>query len=97
MIGQWDILPEIQRNRLLETAKHYPQMTPEQKQRYQSRLKKWSELTPEKREIARKRYRAFKKLPVKERERIKLKLKAEQARKAQQSASGVSATTVTNQ
>jgi hypothetical protein len=86
MIGQWDILPEIQRNRLLETAKHYPQMTPEQKQRYQSRLKKWSELTPEQREIARKRYRAFKKLPVKE-----------QARKAQQSASGVSATTVTNQ
>lgn len=97
MVGQWDILPEIQRSRLIETAKHYPRMTPEQKQRYHDRLKKWSELTPEQREAARKRYRAFNKLPAKERERIKQKLKAEQARKTQQSASGVSATTVTNQ
>ncbi|MGA7596179.1 MAG: DUF3106 domain-containing protein [Gallionella sp.] len=93
MVGQWDILPEIQRNRLLQTAKHFPQMTPEQKQRYHDRIEKWSQLTPEQREIARKRYRAFNKLPAKERDRIRQKLKAEQASKAQQSASGVSSTT----
>lgn len=97
MDGQWDILPGIQRDRLLETAKHYPSMTPEQKKRYHDRLKKWSQLTPGQREAARKRYREFKKLPAKERERIRQKLKAEQARKAQQTASGVSATTVSNQ
>src|SRR5674476_767846 len=70
MVGQWDILPEIQRNRLLKTAKYYPKMTPEQKQRYHDRLEKWSKLTPEQREAARKRFRAFKKLPANERERI---------------------------
>lgn len=96
MDGQWDILPVLQRNRLLETAKHYPKMTPEQKLRYHNRLKKWSQLTPGQREAARKRYRAFKKLPTKEREKIKLKLEAEQARKAQQAASGVSTTAIPN-
>jgi hypothetical protein len=43
MVGQWDILPEIQRNRLLETAKHYPRMTSEQKKRYNDRLKRFQQ------------------------------------------------------
>ena len=91
MVQQWDTLPELQRHRLLQTAKHYSRMTPEQKQRYHSRLEKWSKLTPEQREAARKKYRAFNKLPAKEREKVKKMVKDEQARKAQQSASGVSA------
>ena len=40
MVQQWDTLPELQRHRLLETAKHYSQLTPEQKQRYHNRLEK---------------------------------------------------------
>ena len=91
MVQQWDTLPELQRHRLLQTAKHYSQLTPEQKQRYHSRLEKWSRLTPEQREAARKKYRAFNKLPAKEREKVKQMIKEEQLKKAQQSASGVSA------
>jgi Protein of unknown function (DUF3106) len=97
MVQQWDTLPELQRHRLLETAKRYSQLTPEQKQRYHDRLEKWSKLTPEQREAARKKYLAFNKLPAKEREKVKQMVKEKQARKAQQSASGVSAAPVTNQ
>lgn len=97
MVQQWDTLPELQRHRLLETAKHYSQLTPEQKQRYHGRLEKWSKLTPEQREAARKKYRAFNKLPAEKREQVKQMVKEEQARKAQQPASGVSAAPVTNQ
>jgi hypothetical protein len=97
MVQQWDTLPELQRHRLLETAKHYSQLTPEQKQRYHGRLEKWSKLTPEQREAARKKYRAFNKLPAEKRDQVKQMVKEEQARKAQQSASGVSAAPVINQ
>ena len=71
MDGQWDILPEIQRKRLLETAKHYPKMTPEQKQRYHDRLEKWSQAHPRTARNRAETYRAFNKLPAKERERSK--------------------------
>ena len=86
---QWDTLPETQRHHLLETAKHYPRMTPEQKQRYHDRLPAWSNLPLEQREAAREKYRAFKKVPAEKREQVKQMVKEEQERKAQQSASGI--------
>lgn len=97
MVQQWDTLPELQRRRLLETAEHYSRMTPVQKQRYHARLEKWSKLTPEQREAARQKYRAFNKLPAKEREKVKQMVEEEQLKKAQQSASGVSAASTTAQ
>jgi hypothetical protein len=96
-VQQWDTLPEVQRNRLLETAKSYPHLTPEKKQRYLARLEKWSKLTPEQREAARKKYRAFKKVPADKQEQVKQKFKEEQQRKAKISASGVPGTATTNQ
>jgi hypothetical protein len=97
MVQRWDTLPDVQRQRLLETAKRYPHMTSEQKQRYHGRLEKWSKLTPEQRKAAREKYRAFNKVPIEKREQVKQMVKEEQARKARQSASDVSAAPVNNQ
>lgn len=93
MVREWDSLPEPQRQRLLETAKHYAKMTPEQKQRYHGRLERWSKLTPDQRQAAREKYRAFNKVPAEKREQVKKMVKEEQAARQaqQQSASGVSA------
>jgi hypothetical protein len=54
-------------------------------------LVKWSQLTPEQRNAAREKYSAFNKVPADKREQVKQMVKEEQARQAQQSASGVSA------
>lgn len=85
---QWDTLPEAQRSRLLETAKRYPQLNHEQKERFHSRLAKWSKLTPEQRKAAREKYRAFNQVPEKEREQVKKMVQEQEARKAA-AASGV--------
>lgn len=88
---QWDTLPELQQHRLLKTTKRYPHLTPEQKQRFRDRLTVWSKLTPEQRKAAREKYRAFKKVPPETREQVKQMVKQDQANKAQQPASGISA------
>lgn len=61
LAAQWDALPaKLQRN-LLTASNHYPQLTLEQKKRFQSRLDAWCRLTPEQRERAREKFLAFKK------------------------------------
>jgi hypothetical protein len=89
LVQQWDTLPEAQRHRLLETAKRYPHLTHEQKERFHSRLGKWSKLTPEQRKAARDKYRAFNKIPVEKREQVKRMVREQEASKAAAAASGV--------
>ena len=61
LAAQWDALPaKLQRN-LLTASNHYPQLTLEQKKRFQSRLEAWCKLTPEQRERAREKFIALKK------------------------------------
>ena len=62
---QWDLLPiKLQKN-LLNTTRHYPKLTLDQKRRFQSRLEKWSKLTPEQREHARNRFKIIRDVPRK--------------------------------
>ena len=56
---QWDSLPTKLQKNLLNTTKHYPQLSLDQKRRFQSRLEKWSKLTPEQREHARNKYKVI--------------------------------------
>jgi hypothetical protein len=67
---QWNGLPTKLQKNLLNTTKHYPKLTMDQKQRFQSRLENWSKLTPEQRERARNRYKVISKLPPEKKEQI---------------------------
>ena len=67
---QWNGLPTKLQKNLLNTTKHYPKLTLDQKQRFQSRLENWSKLTPEQRERARNRYKVISKLPPEKKEQI---------------------------
>jgi Protein of unknown function (DUF3106) len=82
LVAQWDALPaKLQRN-LLTASNHYPQLTIEQKKRFQSRLEAWCRLTPEQRERAREKFLAFKK--------VKPEIRAQALQKAhEQAASSV--------
>ena len=71
LAGEWDRLPDYQRQRILVAAKRYPQMTPEQQRRFSSRLREWSHLTLEQRNLARSRFREFQSLPPKKQAEIK--------------------------
>lgn len=71
LAGEWDRLPDYQRQRILVAAKLYPKMTPEHQRRFSSRLREWSELTLEQRNLARSRFREFQSLPPKSQAEIK--------------------------
>jgi hypothetical protein len=70
---QWNSLPTKLQKNLLNTTKHYPKLTLDQKQRFQGRLENWSKLTPEQRERARNKYKVISKLPPEKREQIEQK------------------------
>ena len=69
----WNSMESQRRKKWLKMAEHYPQMTPEQQQRVQSRMREWVALTPEQRAQARARYKKMEKLPPEKRQEIKRK------------------------
>lgn len=75
---RWNALPaKLQRN-LLTASDHYPQLTLEQKKRFQSQLEAWCNLTPAQRERAREKFLAFNK--------IKPEIRAQVVKKAHEQA-----------
>jgi Protein of unknown function (DUF3106) len=86
LAAQWDALPaKLQRN-LLTASNHYPQLTLEQKKRFQSRLDAWCKLTPAQRERAREKFLAFNK--------IKPEIRAQVIQKAHEQAANSAASSV---
>ena len=75
LAGQWDSLPIKLQDHLLHAASRYQKLTPEQKQRFQSRLIKWSKLTPEQRERARIKYQTIKKSSPETGEQLKRRMR----------------------
>jgi hypothetical protein len=71
LAGEWDTLPTKLQRHLLTASRHYPQLTPAQKQLFQSRLETWAKLTPEQRARAREKFEAFSKIKPEIREQVK--------------------------
>lgn len=65
---------------MLNVAKHFPELSTEEKQRFLSRLGAWSKLTPEQRQAARDKYRAFSQVPEDKREQVRQMVREEQAK-----------------
>lgn len=65
---------------MLNVAKHFPELSIEEKQRFLSRLGAWSRLTPEQRQAARDKYRAFSQVPEDKREQVRQMVREEQAK-----------------
>jgi hypothetical protein len=70
----WASMSNLQRHRLLAIAAKYPQLKPEEQQRFQKRLITWTSLTQEQRELARKNYKKLKQLPPQKQLAVKQKL-----------------------
>lgn len=86
LAARWEQYPEPMRERLLETARRYPQMTGEQKARVRERIGQWANLSQEQQDRARENYRRFQALPPEERQKILDQ--ARQRRMQHQEASG---------
>ena len=71
--NKWSNMSEVQRARLLAVAAKYPQLKPEEQQRFQKRLTAWTSLTREQRELARQNYKKLKQLPPKKQQVVKQK------------------------
>lgn len=70
----WAGMSNLQRHRLLAIAAKYPQLKPEEQQRFQKRLTTWTSLTKEQRELARQNYKKLKQLPPQKQQAVKQKL-----------------------
>ncbi|BBP00299.1 DUF3106 domain-containing protein [Sulfuriferula nivalis] len=70
----WASMSNLQRHRLLAIAAKYPQLKPEEQERFQKRLTAWTSLTQEQRELARQNYKKLKQLPPQKQQAVKQKL-----------------------
>ena len=66
----WPNIEGPRRNKWVEIAKRYPEMTPQQQERLQSRMKQWASMSPEERAQVRDRYKKLKDMPPEKREAI---------------------------
>jgi hypothetical protein len=69
--GRWEQLHQLQRERLIAAARHYPSMSTNQKLRFHQRLTSWSHLTFEQRDAARSAYRTYARLSPTQQEAVK--------------------------
>lgn len=60
LAGEWDKLPEINKQKWLQIAGRYPSMKPDAQQRLQSRMSEWAKMSPEQRRTARENYQVNK-------------------------------------
>ena len=59
----WDHMPGYQQQRLIGSARRYPNMQPIQKERFEARVKDWAAMTPDQRRSARETFQGLRKLP----------------------------------
>src|SRR5262249_22549198 len=59
----WNKMPGYQQQRLIASARRYPQMQPIQKERFEDRIRTWSSMTPDQRKAARETFQGLRKLP----------------------------------
>ncbi len=90
--SKWSSMSELQRARLLAVAAKYPQLKPEEQQRFQKRLTTWSSLTREQRELARQNYKKLKQLPPKKQQVVKQKWLEKQSEKTAAVPAGIEET-----
>ncbi len=69
--ADWNTMPGFQRQRLVNAAKHFPQLTPIEQQRFLNRLPQWAKLPHETRLEARDTFRKYHALPSDKKEAIK--------------------------
>jgi hypothetical protein len=60
---EWTGLPGYQQQRLINSARRYPQMQPIQKERFDTRIRGWAAMTPEQRKEARDTFQGLRRLP----------------------------------
>jgi hypothetical protein len=59
----WDRMPGFQQQRLISSARKYPNMQPIQKERFEERVRDWSQMSSEQRRAARETFQGLRKLP----------------------------------
>jgi hypothetical protein len=59
----WERLPGYQQQRLISSARRYPDLQPIQKERYEQRIRDWTVMTPEQRRAARETFQGLRRLP----------------------------------
>jgi hypothetical protein len=60
---EWSRLPGYQQQRLISSARRYPDMQPIQKERFDARIRGWAAMSPEQRREARDTFQGLRKLP----------------------------------
>ena len=76
----WAKMQETQHRRLINAAKHYPELTPSQQVRFQKRLPVWIQLPSPDRERARANFKKYRSLPKNKKEHIRTHLEQAHAR-----------------
>jgi len=59
----WARLPGYQQQRLISSARRYPDMQPIQKERFDARIRGWAAMSPEQRKEARDTFQGLRRLP----------------------------------
>lgn len=68
---EWHTLETWRRQKWLEIAERYPQMSAEEQQRIKGRMNAWVKLTPEERKAAREKYRTVQQATPEQKEALK--------------------------
>lgn len=76
----WDRMQESQHRRLINAAKHYPELTPSQQARFQKRLPVWIQLPGPDRERARDNFKKYRSLPKNKKDHIRTHLEQAHAK-----------------
>ena len=74
---EWPGMPAFQRQRLVNAARHYPQLTPAEQARFRARLPDWTRLPGATRNEARDTFRKYHALPAEKKEALKQRWKKE--------------------
>ncbi|WP_051971713.1 DUF3106 domain-containing protein [Massilia sp. 9096] len=60
--GEWDQMDGVRKQKWLQLANRFANMTPEEQERVHARMREWARLTPEQRELARETYNRTRKI-----------------------------------
>ncbi len=61
--AEWNGLPGYQQQRLISSARRYPNLQPIQKERFDARIRGWAAMSPDERRKARETFQGLRKLP----------------------------------
>lgn len=60
--GEWDQMDGVRKQKWLQLAARFANMSPEERERVHARMREWARLTPEQRELARETYNRTRKI-----------------------------------